>query len=137
MPKQHADISLPLQGRGKHIHQQMSKNLKILNTDVCLCRCYSKFNLTFQNTQKLKENVSSMHKVVAVLFYNLLLIVSFQRCLILTFLWHIAQYKIIVMDMLLLSMGVNYKFNGQYIWHKRSSIGVWFGADCSAWFSKY
>lgn len=30
MVKQHADPSLPLQGRGKHIHRQMTGKLKVL-----------------------------------------------------------------------------------------------------------
>lgn len=115
--KQHADTSLPLQSGDKHVHKQMRRKPKVLDTDWC--RWYGKFKKR------------SMHKIVAVLFYNLLFIVSFQRCFILAFLWHIAQSKVIVMDMLLLSVGVNDNFNGQYMtsWIINGGL-VWSRLSC-------
>lgn len=105
--KQHADTPLPLQGRDKPGHQQWRRKLKVLQaqTDVCLHRWCGKFNLTFSNLQKQKENLSIIHRVVTALFYHLLFIFSFQRGFILAFSSQYAQCKIIVMDVLLLSIG--------------------------------
>lgn len=62
-------------------------------------------SLTFPNLQKQKENLSIIHRVVTALFYHLLFIFSFQRGFILAFSSQYAQCKIIVMDVLLLSIG--------------------------------
>lgn len=105
--RQRADTSLPLQGRDKYIHQQLRRKLKLLQkqTEVCLHWWCGKFNLTFPDPQKLKANLSVIHKVVEVLIYHLLFIFSFQRGFILAFLSLYAHCKIIVTDVFLLSMG--------------------------------
>lgn len=64
-----------------------------------------KFNWTFPNLQKLKENLSIIHKVVAVLFYHLLFIFFFSKRLYSGIFVTLCQCKIIVMDVLLLSVG--------------------------------